>query len=969
MTSSPAQFIDQLEKSADSISSRYNINTSGGPQSALIPGKGDQPHIGTGLSQRGVSPSNVTTSSRRHTTATKSGHSGLGHTIQPTPAITLDQYQYQRTDSPSGAVTVSISPRNATYSPKLSPGQKPVPPPKPTSYSPVNENSYIGDGVQTNRISHRRSPSQTRAGLLLQQPMTTPDVTQVEMRGPQFVPELMNTASSPHQLTDREQMLSENIDAPFQGFGPTPEVISGARGYRIPSPVGKKTPDQKAMYYLEFFKHDKSEVRMGALNSIHEITPVLEASIPDVILGLCRSLEVFQHQDESFCILAIKILEFYHMYSSSAVGVLVNILKSTFRPSLYPCVISLLLHYGIEGGEVLVDAVIDGSPATEDILSAVSNLPRVQSTILVPNLIREVQRGSAMVKEGALIALSRLSVSANPEGVVPILCDMMLSGKTDRMMVASTIRTYGMIGEQALVDCLQRHQNSRVRAACAEGLGMDCVPDVSVMRIVVDQNQLDQFGAPLQTVCLVSNPDDAAHGHDILLFDAREMVSSIKRLFQQGFQIYVPSEGPLVGTVGGTSITNVGPRQHLPESEVFKLSDEAIAALTSALLDKDDAVRASAAKSLSRVGLPRAGTALRHLVSCMQDKNMNVRAQAVESIGCFGSTVCNEVLGGLVKALRDDIWKVRYNACVAIGRMGPSAGDAVPALVKMLNGGSMKRDIVASSMILLGKAGELALMDHVRDDKRYSTQVRVSAVVGLGLIDVTSVQVDLAVECLYQASRDQMPLVRRAAVEALAKLGGKANETITYLRAKALLPFLYSFLKDKDKGVRESAAECLAACGPHGELLLIEGVLKDPAVMVRMAAAYGLHVVGPSSIRTLLLAMNDQNVNVRVQVIQTIESMGLQALFDELKTRPAAHRDSVILSIKEILNTHRGHVPKSFEAMLSLLMTRLESSMYYDPSGSVGQAQAHMQSMSLGPTSPSTPYQQQQQDPGLPSVQ
>jgi len=43
--------------------------------------------------------------------------------------------------------------------------------------------------------------------------------------------------------------------------------------------------------------------------------------------------------------------------------------------------------------------------------------------------------------------------------------------------------------------------------------------------------------------------------------------------------------------------------------------------------------------------------------------------------------------------------------------------------------------------------------------------------------------------------------------------------------------------------VRETAAEMLARSGAHGELLLIEGILKDMNPMIRAAAAYPLHLI------------------------------------------------------------------------------------------------------------------------------
>lgn len=84
-------------------------------------------------------------------------------------------------------------------------------------------------------------------------------------------------------------------------------------------------------------------------------------------------------------------------------------------------------------------------------------------------------------------------------------------------------------------------------------------------------------------------------------------------------------------------------------------------------------------------------------------------------------------------------------------------------------------------------------------------------------------------------------------------------------------------MKDSEVSVRETAAECLAAYGPHGELLLIEGLLKDSNPTIRASAAYGLMHVGPRTIRTLLLALNDKESHVRKAVSTAIDNIGVTA--------------------------------------------------------------------------------------------
>ena len=92
---------------------------------------------------------------------------------------------------------------------------------------------------------------------------------------------------------------------------------------------------------------------------------------------------------------------------------------------------------------------------------------------------------------------------------------------------------------------------------------------------------------------------------------------------------------------------------------------------------------------------------------------------------------------------------------------------------------------------------------------------------------------------------------------------GSGEPSITYLRAKNLLPFFYRCLFDKDKSVRQSALISIKNFGPQGELLFIEGVTKEPSANVRAECAQGLGRIGVSAFRTLLLTLSDREQIVR----------------------------------------------------------------------------------------------------------
>jgi HEAT repeat protein len=104
---------------------------------------------------------------------------------------------------------------------------------------------------------------------------------------------------------------------------------------------------------------------------------------------------------------------------------------------------------------------------------------------------------------------------------------------------------------------------------------------------------------------------------------------------------------------------------------------------------------------------------------------------------------------------------------------------------------------------------------------------------------------------------DPDPQVRRQAARSLAAL-----------EAKEAVPGLTTALKDKDDGVRASAAEALWSIGPAAKEAIpaLTAALKDKNVDVRLNAAGALGGIGPeakSAVPALNAALKDQNEDVR----------------------------------------------------------------------------------------------------------
>eukprot|EP00742_Colponemidia_sp_Colp-10_P013942 GILJ01015785.1.p1 GENE.GILJ01015785.1~~GILJ01015785.1.p1 ORF type:complete len:1102 (+),score=158.76 GILJ01015785.1:87-3392(+) len=340
------------------------------------------------------------------------------------------------------------------------------------------------------------------------------------------------------------------------------------------------------------------------------------------------------------------------------------------------------------------------------------------------------------------------------------------------------------------------------------------------------------------------------------------------------------------------------------EHGTSSISEVVVSALVYSTQDSEPLVRLASVESLGTIGLPEAFNCVSILIAAAQDSNAKVRAAAAWSLGKLGSAVATDAVKTLLRMLRDEFWKVRYSACIALGQLGPSvARNVVPVLAKILKEGTINRNAVADTLVRLGTEGEAVLVELLRNESITNTLMRASVVQSLAAANIASPFIDHVVEAIFGAANDRMPTVRKTSIAVATSLGRRAKEKVPYLKVRHLLPFLYQFLKDKDVGVREVAAESIASFGSQGELILIEGLTKDVNPTIRLTSALGLQFIGPRAFRTLLLALHDGDHLVRRTAAEVIVSFGARTICDVLREREFKHsNESILYAIRETLS-------------------------------------------------------------------
>jgi len=207
------------------------------------------------------------------------------------------------------------------------------------------------------------------------------------------------------------------------------------------------------------------------------------------------------------------------------------------------------------------------------------------------------------------------------------------------------------------------------------------------------------------------------------------------------------------------------------------------------------------------------------------------RIRAAEALGGIGPTAADAV-PALIDALRDDDSAVREYAASALGRMGPAAKEAVPAIAENLKDGADGARLMAA--IALSEIGPVAAN---------------------------------AVPALAETLKGEELALCRKAADALAQIGPAAVPTLT------------EALKYPHSDSRALAAHALGRIGPnaaHAVPALVEA-LGDEASATRFAAAYALGRIGPAAaaaVPALIEALNDKEKGVRDRAGEALGQIG-----------------------------------------------------------------------------------------------
>jgi HEAT repeat protein len=278
--------------------------------------------------------------------------------------------------------------------------------------------------------------------------------------------------------------------------------------------------------------------------------------------------------------------------------------------------------------------------------------------------------------------------------------------------------------------------------------------------------------------------------------------------------------------------------------------------------ETDPAARAALLAAVPKVGVEPA-RAVELLIAGVRDDHDQVRHGAINAIYVLRGA--NDVLmPALLALVRDPNPTMSERGAAVLGRLGPAGSPAVPALLEVMRQRTPPPPVFLEALGQIGPAAVPGILSAVEGESpdvltREHWSVKCLQTIGGG-----------TVATLAGALTNPKISIRLVAARGLGELGPVAAPAIdAQLNATS----------DADPRVRATALAALVSTRVKtlAAISRIEMALKDPAEMVRVAAAQLVPPLGDQArplAPALLTALGDHGPAVRLAVIQALAALG-----------------------------------------------------------------------------------------------
>lgn len=470
---------------------------------------------------------------------------------------------------------------------------------------------------------------------------------------------------------------------------------------------------------------------------------------------------------------------------------------------------------------LLIEALGDKHEQVRSVMAEILGLRR--STAAGPALTEALTDSSALVRQAAALAFSRIGLDKNLAAVMPLIASLK---DVDPEVRLAAVQSLAGANREA----------SRVVLSLAESLREK---RVDIRRQAL--RSLAQLGEAARSVVSDIIPllsDDAPRVREAAAYALSATRSNSALPYLTAALLDNDDD---VAVAAARSLARFGPG-----------GQESVPQLITALNHPDRLVRKEAANALRRINSAVAVSELRRLFQSEPPADRKLRIHAVEALAAIGpeeaATLLSEILGQTDPVLR-------HRAALVAGRWRALSEPLVPALTKAL--GDSETHVRAAAADSLGKIGAVSptivpSLVRALNDRDYA--VRVEAAESLGELGVRA---HAASPALIRALGSTDRALRQSAAESL----GQVNQT------QPTFVVLSTRLEASQRNI-------FAAKPEPATLRALRTALKDPAIEVRLSACQSLATLGAAAqadVKVLTQLRNDPQFEVCTrQILENI---------------------------------------------------------------------------------------------------
>ena len=593
----------------------------------------------------------------------------------------------------------------------------------------------------------------------------------------------------------------------------------------------------------------------------YEIEENIKQIILEKTLDLLRN---YENQEELFLVACHEICSLYskHEILLGNVNLICMFLTDFNFPLLQKSAFNCLISMEYVGIKALVElASKDLKDYQQYILTNLLNTPHIQKIIIIRALLNEVYSNIPERRHSALAALNRLHDLISDNETLVALSKFFNDHRIEKIFLSSTLRTSGIKGEKILLNEIKNNKDYSVRVAIASVLDYRLPKYPIYLKMKLDKNDAyslsknipGKFCTYYGKVSPLVHELNSDSGYlneseeEFLEVSTRDFLASLQRMVAMNYDHSYPQivhrgspfwldslnlrqyvqenlsdnskqvEDPLNKYLGFFELTENDERHNmnrnlnltyniyseLNERGQYLISEEVIKALCFCLKDYSTAVRDTAAGTLGRIGLPEGLLSIDYLIDYIKDEDVNVKSKIIWTIGRIAPGCDNSVIPYIVDALKSNMWKVKCACFYALSQFGSrSAKQAVPSLLKLLKESAINKQTIAETLVKLGSEGENTLINIMNTESDSNYKLKAVIAKSLGLSNVNSPNIDFIVECLFNSAKSNLSLIRQNSLFAIRVLAEKAEEKVTYLKRKNLIPFYYEMMTDKEQSIQ-----------------------------------------------------------------------------------------------------------------------------------------------------------------------